>query len=253
MQTKKFFIRGWLLAALLLLAAVFIAVVLRQPAPLPDFQSIEDAQARKRAFFSYLIPLVETENARIAREREKLLELAADLEDSSKPGWLQERQLQRLGQTYEVDSNDTETLLDTLLRRVDTVPVNLVLVQAAIESGWGRSRYASRGNNLFGQWCYESGCGFVPKRRAPGAFHEVARFDSPADSVASYMRNLNTHPAYAPLRKIRSGVRRRDERPSAMELADGLLLYSERRGEYVSEVKSMIRANRALIAELRSD
>lgn len=228
-------------------------LVLRQPPPLPDFQSIDDAKARKRAFFSYLIPLVEKENARIAEQRERLLALSAALGNGEEPGWLEQRQLQRLGERYEVEADDPETLLETLLRRVDTVPTVLVLVQAAIESGWGRSRYAAQGNNLFGQWCYETGCGFMPKRRAPGAFHEVARFDSAADSIASYMRNLNTHPAYAPLREIRAEIRKSDSRPTALELADGLLLYSERRGEYVGEVKSMIRANRSLIAGLRAD
>jgi Bax protein len=71
--------------------------------------------------------------------------------------------------------------------------------------------------------------------------------------VASYLRNLNTHDAYLPLRTLRAAIRERGSRPGALELADGLVLYSERRGEYVSEVKSMIRANRELMAESRTN
>jgi len=36
-----------------------------------------------------------------------------------------------------------------------------------------------------------------------------------------------------------------------MALADGLLLYSERREEYVDEIKTVIRVNRPIIAQVR--
>ena len=243
-------------AALGVLAlAVLLAIwLLTRPAGLPDFAAIEDVTERKKAFFAYLAPLVETENTRIAAQRETLLEIAADLDGDGSPGWLQRRRLRRLAEAYDVDGEQgLPGTLETLKRRVDTVPVPLVLVQAAKESGWGRSRYAVRGNNLFGQWCYVSGCGFVPAKRAAGAFHEVARFDSPADAVASYMQNLNTHAAYEPLRTIRASARRNGREATALELAEGLVLYSERRGEYVREVKAMIRSNRDLIADAATD
>ena len=127
----------------------------------------------------------------------------------------------------------------------------LALVQAATESGWGRSRFALEGNNLFGHWCYEPGCGLVPARRNQGAAHEVAAFDSISESVSRYLHNLNTHAAYAPLRAIRARLRQQDEPPTAMALADGLVLYSERRDEYVDEIKSVIRVNRPIIARVR--
>ncbi len=64
---------------------------------------------------------------------------------------------------YRIDFNsdagqrgDT-ALVAQLLRRVDVIPVSLVLAQAANESVWGTSRFAVDGNNLFGQWCYEEG------------------------------------------------------------------------------------------------
>lgn len=245
---------SWLVLGALALAAIVAAWLLTRPTTLPDFAAIEDVNERKSAFFSYLAPLVEAENARVTEQRKRLLEVADDLDEGESLGWLQQRWLQRLAKAYEVEGeNELSSLIETLKRRVDTVPMPLVLVQAAKESGWGRSRYAVQGNNLFGQWCYESGCGIVPKRRTAGAFHEVARFDSPADAVASYLRNLNTHAAYLPLRTLRAAIRERGSRPGALELADGLLLYSERRGEYVSEVKSMIRANRELMAESRTN
>ena len=40
--------------------------------------------------------------------------------------------------------------LDALLIKVDKIPVSLALAQAAIESGWGTSRFAYEGNALLG-------------------------------------------------------------------------------------------------------
>ena len=54
--------------------------------------------------------------------------------------------------------------LDKLKRRVDIVPPSLALAQAAEESGWGTSRFAIKGNSLFGQWDF-SGKGIKPKEQ----------------------------------------------------------------------------------------
>ncbi|HKJ91279.1 MAG TPA: glucosaminidase domain-containing protein, partial [Oceanipulchritudo sp.] len=51
----------------------------------------------------------------------------------------------------------TPAILDDLRRRVDVIPPSLALAQAALESGWGTSRFAREGNNLFGIWCYTPG------------------------------------------------------------------------------------------------
>ena len=72
-----------------------------------------------------------------------------------------------------------------------------------MESGWGESRFAQQGNNLFGEWCFTKGCGIVPSQRKEGATHEVRRFDSVDDALASYMHNLNTGHAYKALRVAR--------------------------------------------------
>ena len=80
----------------------------------------------------------------------------------------------------------------------------------------------------------------MPERRPAGARHEVRDFDSVEDAVTAYLHNINTGRAYQRLREIRAQLRRAGEKPSAIALADGLLFYSERREEYVNEVKRMI-------------
>lgn len=237
-------------AVLALAIAAVIFVASRPDAePLPDFAAIDDIPARKQAFFSYLAPYVQAENARVLEQRARLEAIAERLDSGRRPGWRDRRWLERLAVEYEVewDRQAPEEGIDELLHRVDFVPVTLALVQAAAESGWGRSRFAIEGNNLFGHWCYEPGCGLVPEQRAAGAGHEVAAFDSVRESIARYIHNLNTHPAHEPLRRIRARLRQAGRTPSATALADGLLMYSERREDYVEEVKNVIETNGPII------
>jgi Bax protein len=237
-------------AAFLALAALALyAVVAPGPATLPDFSDFERAEARKTAFFEFLAPIVIAENARIVEQRERLEAIAPKVDDDEPLARFDRHWMRKLAAEYELEwpGESRERTLERLLERVDIVPVALALVQAAKESGWGRSRFARLGNNLFGHWCYERGCGIVPAQRGEEAAHEVAAFDSVRQSVRRYINNLNTHPSYRPLRRIRSAEREAGAEPRALTLADGLVRYSQRREAYVEEIKQMIRANRDLI------
>ena len=46
-------------------------------------------------------------------------------------------------------------IIDKLLLRVEIIPNSIVLAQAAIESGWGSSRFAQEYNALFGEYTYD--------------------------------------------------------------------------------------------------
>jgi len=240
------------LGAVLLILVGALALVLTRPAPLPDFAAIEQVGERKQAFFGFLAPKVHEANALIREERARLLGIAKAAEAGMKPGWFDRRWLGRMSEKYVVpwDPEAPLTELDSLKRRIDIVPLSLALVQAATESGWGRSRFAVDGNNLFGHWCYEEGCGLVPSNRPPGARHEVAAFDSVSESVRRYLWNLNTHEAYQPVREIRARLRRTEQPVTAMALAEGLTRYSERREEYVEEIKTVIRVNEDLLEQV---
>lgn len=224
-------------------------IVLTRPEPLPDFAAIEPVAERKQAFFGFLAPLVRDANDRIRAERTRLQEIAESAEAGSDPGWIDRRWLAQVSEKYDVSWNSEEPLagIDALQQRVDVVPVSLALVQAATESGWGRSRFAVEANNLFGHWCYQPGCGLVPSDRRAEARHEVAAFDSVQEAVRRYIWNLNTHEAYQPVREIRARLRRSGQPITAVALADGLTNYSERRDEYVEEIKTVIRVNADLL------
>jgi Bax protein len=197
---------------------------------------------KKANFFAHLQPMIEQANNEVLLQREELLGIQADLPELSKA---QTESLVELTKTYRVDiklNSEQQTLL--LVSKINTIPAALILAQAANESAWGTSRFAREGNNFFGQWCFSKGCGIVPNSRNEGADHEVASFDSPLDSVRSYIRNLNSHPAYQGLRDLRDLALSQGEKPSGETLAQGLIAYSERGEEYVKEIQSMIRYNK---------
>ncbi|GGC57352.1 glucosaminidase domain-containing protein [Marinobacter halophilus] len=207
---------------------------------LPDFSGYRDTTERKVAFFSFLYPRIVLANSRILLEREYLESLSARFELSDQEvKWLSD-QSQRLRVEAETGSLEQFALLR---KRLDVIPPSLILAQAANESAWGTSRFALEGNNLFGQWCFSKGCGLVPQSRVEGANHEVAKFSSPYQSVRSYIQNLNRHPTYQLVRDLRLQDRQADKPLSGIELAEGLLGYSERGEDYIKEIRSMIRYN----------
>lgn len=209
---------------------------------LPNFSVITDVKLKKKAFFEFLYPMVESENTRILELRNKII----TLKNKSSLSESDEKYILEIAKKYKVTGivDFESAIFDTLLTRIDVVPPSLTLAQAANESAWGTSRFARLANNLFGQWCFSKGCGVVPKSRDSGKQHEVAKFKSVQASVNAYIHNLNSGGAYKELRQIRKRLRNDNQTITGDHLANGLLKYSERGLEYVKEVQSMIRINK---------
>ena len=106
------------------------------------------------------------------------------------------------------EGKSLEDLQRDLLQRADMVPVSLALAQAAIESGWGTSRFARQGNALFGQWAWQADAGLKPAE-ASNSRAVVRSFPNLFGSVRAYMHNLNTHSSYATFRERRTMLRTR--------------------------------------------
>lgn len=225
----------------------------RTPGDLPDFSMHRDVPTKKAHFFGYLLPLVQAENVRITAIRKRLNYIYDHVRWQREISEVDYAWLNQVTVEFRIKSGDpSETDFWVMaLERVDAVPEDLVLVQAANESAWGTSRFAREGNNLFGQWCFREGCGIVPAGRPEGATYEVARYDSVCESIGSYMHNLNTGRTYQLLREIRARMRSEGEIPDATELAAGLVDYSERGMAYVNELRAMIRHSETILDELR--
>lgn len=213
---------------------------------MPDFEAVTDTDSRKEAFFAFLHTHIEEENERVRQTRARLLPLAEIVRAGEPLSRLERDELDEIAAEYRLsDARLSErALMEELLRRVDIVPMSLVMAQAANESAWGTSRFAREGNNIFGQWCFNEGCGLVPERRRSDASHEVRSFGSVQGSVRAYLSNLNTHASYAEMREMRADMRAQGRPLDSMVLARGLTRYSERGMAYVHELQDIIRVNR---------
>lgn len=204
-----------------------------------DMSNLRDVKDKKKRFFDFMRPIVKAENNKVLELRNKLI--------AAKKNNNNESFVAKTADDYSVDWDTKKKNWDKLLERVDAVALEVALAQSANESAWGQSRFAQKGNNFFGQWCYRKGCGIIPKKRDKGTRHEVAKFSSVNKSVRSYIKNINTGRVYAPLRKIRKKNKAVGKNPDAIAQTGGLIKYSQRREAYVKEIRSMIRYNRKLM------
>ena len=211
-----------------------------------NLNEIRSSKKRKRIFFKALLPMILLANDEIQYERQQLLKIQHHIKQQGTLGLSQKHILLTLAARYEVNFESTapEGAIQKLLNRVDIIPADLALAQAANESAWGTSRFSRVANNLFGEWTFKQGQGIVPEGRPEGETYEVQKFATVYDSVRSYLHNLNTHAAYRPLREIRAESRAAGIRPEGLKMAEGLLRYSIRGEEYVKELQAMIRKNR---------
>ena len=224
-----------------------------------DAQAIPVAD-KKELFYRMMLPLIMHANAMVTAER-------ANLESYKKQllagGVLSAKSLDDLRELVPLlriadeetaaelgDSRDKLLeVIDESLYRLDIIPAGLALGQAAYESGYGTSRFAVKGNALFGQWTYGDQ-GMPPEQRRKGlGKYGIATFDWPFDSVRGYFLNLSSHPAYEDFRRLRARLRSEGKPLTSLVLADGLARYSERGQEYVDALKAMIRVNHLEMAD----
>lgn len=226
------------------------SVPTRQPAaPAIESKTVDEPAGsrpalseRQQAFLEQLAPIVERENARLTRLRGEVRQMLLAAGRGDLPDDAASR-LRQLAGKYRVKGkvmSDAAARQD-LLERIDTIPPELALAQAANESAWGTSRFAREGNNLFGIWTYDKDKGIVPRNRPQGATHLVRRFDSFEESVRYYLYTLNSHPAYQDLREARAAARERGGVPSGEVLAGGLTRYSAKGELYVKLIRDLIK------------
>jgi len=221
-------------------------ISLEQP---PKFIAINNIKEKKQAFFEYLYPLIVNANKEILAFKNKLHLLIQQKQlNENQSAWLIEQ-----SKLYKITYAE-ETLLNSakiIYHKIGVIPASLALAQAANESAWGTSRFALKGNNYFGQWCYRKGCGLVPKRRTSGSFHEVRKFDHVYDSVRAYIFNLNSNGAYKALRAKRIKIIATNKPFYGSDLTPTLLHYSERGEHYVKEINAIIRVNKLSVYDKR--
>ena len=125
------------------------------------------------------------------------------------------------------------------------IPRELIIAQAAIETGWGKSRFANEGNNLFGirTWDIDEPHLLpVPWTKWPG--WGVKAYSSKCESVVDYLHILNNVHAFKELREARASGE-----TDALILANYLSQYASK-PTYVDLVKEIIQYNLRGVYEL---
>lgn len=186
---------------------------------------------KKAKFFALMIPQVLIENRRLEETRAEVRRImAAGIEPAEDAGadalWLKAM----------LERYRAENARD-LLRRLEDHPLSVVLAQAALESGWGTSRFFHRANNVFGVWSFDANEPRIAAAETRGdQTIWVKAYPSLRGSIADYFLTIARGP-YADFRRARL----REDDP--LVLIDHLQRYSELGDEYVRRLALTIRAN----------
>lgn len=201
-------------------------------------------QKRKTEFVEWLLPIIERQNNIVEQQRNILLQIKKRQELGIALSLETEEFLAKMQLLYGGNS------LEEILQRVNTIPVALVIAQASLESGWGSSRFAQQGNNLFGIRTYnKKDMGIKPKDNLKANF-KVKAYRTVDDSVADYLLLLNSHYAYNDLRIVRAFMTIFN-RNDVHVLADTLFNYSELGSEYIKMVHQHITSIERILDEIQ--
>ena len=143
---------------------------------------------------------------------------------------------------FEMNSN--QTFLDSVNACIDYIyytttdvyPINreLLLAQAALESGWGTSRFATEGKNLFGMKTFDLREPHMLPSNKPKKWG-VKVYDHECDSVSHYIAVLNNGKNFVAYQELKySGEN------DPFKLLETLTSYADDEN-YFEKVKSIIR------------
>ena len=123
----------------------------------------------------------------------------------------------------------------------DVYPVNVTLLkaQASLESGWGNSRFALEGKNLFGMRTYDLREPHMLPSNKPKKWG-VKVYEHECDSVQHYINILNNGTKFEKYRELRDN-----------DITDSMLLV-ETLGAYASDIDYFPKVKR-IIKMLRED
>ena len=137
--------------------------------------------------------------------------------------------------------------------RTERVPMEMIVAQAALESGWGTSRFAREGNNLFGIRTYDKD---VPHMLLEGRTKwkgwGVRVFPTKCQGVEFFVKLLNNHPAYEEFRDVRTRMLVLGQELDAKVLIKTLKAYSTTKdyAERVNWIVDTIREQEQKVAEV---
>ncbi|MDZ7743626.1 MAG: glucosaminidase domain-containing protein [Bacteroidota bacterium] len=154
------------------MSRTIISILLLTLLSLPESPGLKENQ---KEFILGFAPKIFEANENISKTRARIIQIRTEFKSTGRLSNEEEVFISRLSKNYGLntfkldDEKDHDALLaeiNALLLRVDIIPPRLIMAQAIIESGWGKSYFAKQANNYFGVHCYNKGCG-IPQKAHP--------------------------------------------------------------------------------------
>lgn len=116
------------------------------------------------------------------------------------------------------------------------IPREIIIAMAVLESGYGKSRFALEGNNLFGIRTWDQNTPQLKPKGNPDVVWGVKAYQTKCDSVIDMIYTVNTHHAYEGYREERI---KQGHNTNINKLIDELHKWSTNE-RYVELVKSKV-------------
>ena len=200
------------------------------PALYTGINDLEDLpiQEAKYRFIDIMLPAILIARYEIAQDSAQMQSLRI------KTPWSYTDSLffKKMSKRYK--TNDTTELL----KRMATHPNSITLAQAAVESGWGKSRFFREANNVFGVWSFNENEPRIPASiRRKGYAVYLRKYEDISESIRSYFETLGRGSAYKTFRTARL------KSSDPYKLVNHLERYSERKEAYILQLKGMMDFN----------
>ena len=190
-----------------------------------DFTKVK-GKSKKQIFIDTLIPTIEKIRDKVEADKQYVMSfIEKEILTEEEKIFLNEMYTK-----YKVKSKSKNDLVHKMV----VPPTSFILGQASLESGWGSSKLAREGNNLFAIRST-----LKDKERTvylgPNQFYK--KYESMEDSVEDYIMTLSRHSSYSNLRKaINDGE-------ETMVLVKHLGNYSEVKNIYEQRLTQIITKN----------
>ena len=214
---------------LILISDSLVVPVLYDTLIVDRFAPIE---VRKKQFIDQLLPAILIVRYQTEHKSKRVERLVQKLNNNQELSLFEVAFADSLMGRYRAKS------YENLLVRMKPHPTSLVLAQAIVESGWGQSRFAVEGNNLFGVWTVASDPNVVKSLYDRGEQQIfLKKYHTIAESIDHYYLNIGRNNAYRGFRQ------KRYSEPDVLELIGLLDKYSENGKEYTTMLKKIMEWN----------
>ena len=154
-----------------------------------DFTNVK-GKSKKQIFIDTLIPTIEKIRAKVEADKQYVISLIEkEILTEEEKLFLNEMFIK-----YKVKSKSKNELVHKMV----VPPTSFILGQASLESGWGNSKLAKEGNNLF---AIRSTLKDKEKTVYLGPNQFYKKYETLEDSLMDYIMTLSRHSSYSNLRK----------------------------------------------------